>query len=234
MEKTKVLYIEDEPFLARIVKESLESRDFDVMLINDGALALNAFTDYAPDICVLDIMLPNKDGFTIAMEIRKIAHSIPLIFLTAKTQTSDLLKGFGLGGNDYLKKPFSMEELIVRINNLINLTSASQNQNLKSNDNGIIALGKYTFVPRKLELIFGTETRKLSLRETQLLEILIKDKENPVMRKDILMQIWSDDSFYNSRNLDVYISKLRDYLSKDPAIQILTLKGVGYRFILDL
>lgn len=233
MKKIKVLYAEDEPFLARIVKESLESRDFDVMLVDDGAMVTEAFEQFLPNICVLDIMLPNKDGFAIAAEIRVKNPMIPIIFLTAKTQTQDILQGFDVGGNDYLKKPFSMEELIVRINNLISLTSYQEQKSSKDNENGVTRLGAYSFVPRRLELIYGTEIRKLSLRETQLLEMLTEDLENPVLRKDILTRLWGDDSFYNSRNLDVYVSKLRDYLSKDPAIQIVTLKGVGYRFMIN-
>jgi DNA-binding response OmpR family regulator len=228
MDKIKVLYIEDEPFLARVVKESLESRDFDVSLVNDGADAIRSFSEFKPDICVLDVMLPNMDGFTIATEIRKLDPEIPVIFLTAKTQTSDLVKGFESGGNDYLRKPFSMEELIVRIRNLLQLTSrGNQKQN---NENGKISLGKYDFYPKKYELHLGDKIRKLSHRETRLLELLTRDMDTPILRQDILNFIWGDDSFFNSRNLDVYISRLRDYLSGDPAIQIVTLKGIGYRF----
>lgn len=233
MKKTKVLYVEDEPFLARVVKESLESRDFDVNLVVDGSLAYEAYQTFLPDICVLDVMLPQKDGFTIAQEIRENNPHIPIIFLTAKTQTHDLLKGFQAGGNDYLKKPFSMEELIVRIKNLLNLTSGSIAKQDTDALNGRIGIGKYSFFPRKFELQYLGEIRKLSFRETQLMELLIQDQENPVLRKDILLKLWGDDSFYNSRNLDVYISHLRDYLSKDADIQIITLKGIGYRFIIQ-
>jgi DNA-binding response OmpR family regulator len=228
MDKIKVLYIEDEPFLARVVKESLESRDFDVSLVNDGADAIRSFSEFKPDICVLDVMLPNMDGFTIATEIRKLDPEIPVIFLTAKTQTSDLVQGFESGGNDYLRKPFSMEELIIRIRNLLQLISrGNQKQNI---NNGRISLGKYDFYPKKYELQLGNEIRKLSHRETRLLELLTRDMDIPVIRRDILNIIWGDDSFFNSRNLDVYISRLRDYLSGDPAIQIVTMKGIGYRF----
>ena len=229
MEKIKVLYVEDEPFLARVVKESLESRDFDVNLVNDGARAISAFENYHPDICVLDVMLPNKDGFSIAKEIRKIDPVIPVIFLTAKTQTHDLLEGFDSGGNDYLKKPFSMEELIVRIHNLLKLTATISGKNREENKTEKNQLGRYSFYPKRYELHFDDQIRKLSHRETLLLSLLTSDMENPVLRQDILKGIWGDDSFYNSRNLDVYISKLRDYLSQDPKIQITTLKGVGYK-----
>jgi len=230
MEKIKVLYVEDEPFLARVVKESLESRDFEVALVTDGGLAGDEFDRFNPHICVLDVMLPHKDGYQIAREIRKKSAGIPIIFLTAKTQTSDLVTGFESGGNDYLRKPFSMEELIIRMQNLLHLTAANGQQGSLLKENEGIKLGKYIFYPHRLELLLNEESRKLSHRETQLLQILTRDINNPVTRQDILLKLWGDDSFYNSRNLDVYISRLRDYLSADPANQIITLKGFGYRF----
>jgi DNA-binding response OmpR family regulator len=230
MGKIKVLYVEDEPFLARIVKESLESRDLAVHLINDGALAINAFTSIQPDICVLDVMLPHKDGYTLATDIRRINPQIPIIFLTAKVQTEDLVKGFESGGNDYLRKPFSMEELIVRIHNLLHIVSQQSIQPAGKTQPEKISLGMYIFHPSRYELHLGQTIRKLSYRENSLLQLLTRDMKNPVLRRDILMEIWGDDSFYNSRNLDVYISHLRDYLSEDRNIQIITIKGVGYHF----
>src|SRR5216117_1561850 len=141
MSKTKVFYVEDEAFLARIVKESLESRGFEVIMESDGARAINLFKKSRPDVCVLDVMLPNKDGFTIADEIRDLNENIPIIFLTAKTQTEDVVKGFTLGGNDYLRKPFSMEELIVRIQNLLR-TKTEQPKKINADT---INFGSYTF-----------------------------------------------------------------------------------------
>lgn len=228
MAKTKLLYVEDEPFLARIVQESLESRDFDVTLVRDGREAISAFQKNQPDICVLDVMLPGKDGFTIAREIRKLQPAVPIIFLTAKTQTEDLLHGFEAGGNDYLRKPFSMEELIVRIHNLLKLLGGKEQSKAQAFVHETFPVGQYTFYPQMYELHFAGAIRKLSLRETQLLTMLVKDPGKPVMRKDILLELWGDDSYYNSRNLDVYISRLRDYLSADPQLQIVTIKGVGY------
>ncbi|QEC51655.1 DNA-binding response OmpR family regulator [Anseongella ginsenosidimutans] len=226
MKRTKVLYIEDEPALGRIVKESLESRDFSVSMGTDGGEAIASFLRNKPDICVLDIMLPEKDGYTIAREIRRISPTVPIIFLTAKTQTEDLLKGFESGGNDYIHKPFSMEELIVRISNLLQLTSG-----LSSPSPEIIPLGQYTFFPLRYELQNGADTRKLSYREANLLMIFMENRNALVKRKDILLRIWGDDSFFNSRTLDVYITKLREYLRKDPSIEIITVKGVGYHFV---
>lgn len=230
MNGVKVLYVEDEPFLARIVQESLESRGFIVRLVNDGASALQEFLEFMPDICVLDVMLPHRDGFSIATEIRKNHPRIPIIFLTAKVQTDDLVKGFESGGNDYLRKPFSMEELIVRINNLLQIVSGSNGVTDKPGTPEKITLGLYAYYPLRYELHFGEDIRKLSHRENRLLQLLTSDPDKPVMRKDILLDVWGDDSFFNSRSLDVYISRIRDYFSKDPSLQIITIKGVGYHF----
>jgi DNA-binding response OmpR family regulator len=225
MAKTKILYVEDEPFLGRIVKESLEVRDFDVRMVSDGKLALDSFLETKPDICVLDIMLPNLDGYSIAKKIRERNASVPIIFVSAKTQTEDLVKGFEVGGNDYLRKPFSMEELIVRVNNLLQLTNKLANSPKEN-----IALGQFQFIPQRYELRKGSVSKKLSAREAMLLQVLAENKNRVVSRKEVLMKVWGDDSFFNSRNMDVYITKLRDYLKDDPAIEIITIKGVGYNF----
>jgi len=228
MSKIKVLYVEDEPFLGRIVKDSLESRQLEVMMVADGAEALGAYKLFQPHICVLDIMLPNKDGYTISKEIRLEKANIPIIFLTAKTQTEDLIKGFESGGNDYLRKPFSMEELLVRINNLLHLTS-----NVISSNKDFIKLGIFEFWPNRYELRNQSSTKKLSHREASLLQMLVENPNTQVIRKDILMKLWGDDSFFNSRNLDVYITKLREYLREDPSIEIITIKGIGYHFVMS-
>ncbi|MEO7982863.1 MAG: response regulator transcription factor [Bacteroidota bacterium] len=227
MSLTKILYVEDELFLGKIVRESLESRGFEVVTEADGAKVLDLFKRSKPDICVLDVMLPNKDGFTIADEIREIDEEVPIIFLTAKTQTEDVVKGFSLGGNDYIRKPFSMEELIVRIQNLLkNRTDAPQKMS-----GGAATIGKYNFQLNRQLLTNGKEDRKLSYRESELLRLLYENREKIIDRKDILNLLWGNDSFFNSRNLDVYITKLRSYLKEDPSLEIITIKGVGYRFV---
>jgi len=228
MSKTKVFYVEDEVFLARIVKESLESRGFDVIMESDGAKALDLFRKTKPEICVLDVMLPNKDGFEIADEIREINEDIPIIFLTAKTQTEDVIKGFKLGGNDYVRKPFSMEELIVRIQNLLRL---GKDQPKITPD--LVKMGKYNFQLKRQVLSNGKEDRKLSFRESELLKLLYEYRDKIIDRKDILNLLWGNDSFFNSRNLDVYITKLRSYLKDDPSLEIITIKGIGYRFVVS-
>ncbi len=228
MQPIKVLYIEDEVSLAKIVKESLQGRSFSVRHLVDGNDLAQNFRDFQPDICVLDVMLPKKDGFTLGQEIRQLDPKIPILYLTAKSQTADVLQGFSSGGNDYLKKPFSLEELIVRIKNLCELSagvSASAPQA------STIQVGSYTFHPTKLELSRGTESKRLSYREAELFLLLLAHKNEVVNRKLILDKLWGDDNFFNSRNLDVYITKLRSYLKEDPKVQILTLKSVGYRLI---
>lgn len=229
---TKVLYVEDELFLGKIVQESLESRGFEVVMIDDGAKVMASFDSFLPDICLLDVMLPNRNGYELGADIRQRFPTLPIIFLTAKTQTEDVLKGFTSGGNDYIRKPFSMEELIARIHNLLNLSGQNASET-GGEQNGIIQLGKYEFDLRKYELRLQTQIRKLSHREAELLKILADHRNFTVERKMIMQQIWGDDSFFNSRNLDVYIARLRDYLREDERVQIITLKGVGYQFIVD-
>lgn len=226
MENVRILYVEDEPFLGRIVKESLESRAYNVHMVSDGKDALPVFRQERPHICVLDVMLPNKDGYAIASEIRGIDPQVPIIFVTAKTQTEDVVKGFETGGNDYLRKPFSMEELIVRVNNLVRLSRPAGTGTTPH-----LSIGKFEFHPNRYELRLGDVVRKLSHREAVLLTVLAEHKNVIVQRKEILMRVWGDDSFFNSRNLDVYITKLREYLRNDPAVEIVTIKGVGYRFV---
>lgn len=231
MKKTKILYVEDEVFLAKIVKESLETRGYEVLLEMDGADAVAQFKKSNPDICVLDIMLPNKDGFTIAGEIRETDIDIPIIFLTAKTQTTDLVKGFNLGANDYIRKPFSMEELIVRIENALRYRNNNSVQAVEVKDE--IKIGEFVFNPHRQTLINKEEERKLSFRESELLRLLYENRERVIDRKDILNVLWGSDSFFNSRTLDVYITKLRGYLKNDSSLEIITVKGIGYRFVIE-
>ena len=231
MNAIKILYVEDELFLGRIVKESLESRGYEVVLVDDGRLVSEVFKSLQPDLCLLDVMLPHKDGFELGHEIRALNSNIPIIFLTAKDQTRDVLKGFQSGGNDYLKKPFSVEELIVRIENLLSLTRLHIEKEKVAEIDGEVRIGKYLFDPVTLQLSSENQTRKLSHRETQLLSILCKNLNQPIDRRNILKEVWGDDHYFNSRNLDVYIRKLRDYLKEDPEVQLITLKGMGYQFV---
>ena len=223
----KILYVEDELFLAKIVKESLETRGYNVTMESDGDKVLQTFKRLSPDVCVLDVMLPNKDGFTIAEEIREVNSRVPIIFLTAKTQTADLVKGFSTGGNDYIRKPFSMEELIVRIENAMRF----KNEGKPARNSDEVRIGKYQFHLNRQTLSNNSEERKLSFRESELLKLLYENREKIIDRKDILTLLWGNDSFFNSRNLDVYITKLRGYLKEDESLEIITIKGIGYRFV---
>jgi DNA-binding response OmpR family regulator len=221
----KILYVEDEVFLGKIVSESLEQRGYQIKWVTDGADVMQSLTSAKPDICILDVMLPHINGFDLGSQIRKLHPALPIIYLTAKDQTEDVLKGFASGGNDYIRKPFSIEELIVRIENLM------KGQPTAGLSDAPTQLGDLQFSPRKMELITPTESIRLSHRESELLKILVEHQNLPIERKVILKQLWGDDSFFNSRNLDVYITKLRKHLKADPRIESITLKGVGYQFI---
>ena len=226
MKKIKILYVEDEIFLAKIVGETLQSRGYDVVMEADGAKALEVFNREKPDVCILDIMLPGKDGFMIADEIREKNAQVPIIFLSAKSQTSDVVNGFKMGANDYIRKPFSMEELIVRVENVVKNKSAPPEEVEE------IIIGKYVFNLKRQTLNHPSDQRKLSYRESELLKLLCENRDKVVERSEILTLLWGSDSFFNSRNLDVYITKLRNYLKLDPSIEIITIKGIGYRFVM--
>jgi DNA-binding response OmpR family regulator len=224
MNKIKVLLAEDETSLGMIVKESLESRDFIVFHAENGTEAFEMYQIEKPDVLVLDVMMPIKDGFTLAKEIRLENKIIPILFLTAKSQTSDVLEGFHLGGNDYLKKPFSMEELIVRIKYLLNKIE------LKTNvDN--IKIGEYSFNLTKQTLEHASEIEQLTHREAQLLFHLFEKRNEVLDRTFILNKLWGNNDFFNARSMDVFISKLRKKLKKDNTLQILNIRGFGYKLI---
>lgn len=227
----KILYVEDEVFLAKVVKESLERIGHEVVHLPDGKDVVNIFLKIKPDICILDIMLPYKNGYEIAKEVRNVNQSIPIIFLTAKSQTKDLVEGFQAGGNDYIKKPFSMEELQVRI---VNLMTLSKSKVAKKENDTLIKIGSnYSFHTLKHQLSNSKGTKTLSHKESQILILLCENINSTLERKEILLKVWNDDSYFNSRNLDVYIRKLRSYLSQDENVKIMTLKGVGYHFMVE-
>jgi DNA-binding response OmpR family regulator len=224
MNKTKVLLAEDEASLGMIVKESLETRGFTVFHAENGEEAFEVYKKENPDILVLDVMMPKKDGFTLAKEIRLDNKKIPIIFLTAKSQTSDVLEGFNHGGNDYLKKPFSMEELIVRIKSLLNRIETKTNVDA-------IKIGNYSFNLTKQTLENSLEIQQLTHREAQLLFYLFEKKNEILDRTFILNKLWGNDDFFNARSMDVFISKLRKKLKKDTNIKIINIRGFGYKLI---
>ena len=236
----KVLYLEDEPLLARIVKESLESRDCDIDWFTDGKSAAKALGEADKyDIAVLDVQLPGEDGFTIGKRLKGQFPRLPILYLTARTQAKDVLAGFDAGGNDYVRKPFSMEELLVRMKNLVSFredTASSTNfEPAAAPNTETYEFGNFTFDYPNLRLHFRDEKKhELSHREAELLRLFVRARGQTVIdRKHILMELWHDDGFFNSRNLDVYVRKLRAMLEDDPRVRIITLRGVGYRFVVE-
>ncbi len=223
---TKILLAEDEAALGMIVQESLESRGFEVLFCKDGVEAREAYLAQKPDLLVLDVMMPRLDGFTLVQELRKLDQYIPIIFLTAKSRTEDVVEGFGYGANDYLKKPFSMEELIVRIKALLNRSVAQPAE-------AVATVGAYTF-DHKAQLLTHAptnHTEQLTHREAELLHALLQNRNQLTDRKLILESLWGNNDFFNARSMDVFISKLRKKLSRDPGIQILNVRGYGYKLI---
>ncbi|WP_286923802.1 response regulator transcription factor [Flavobacterium sp. UBA4197] len=222
--KVTILLAEDEATLGLIIKESLETRDFKVTHCLNGVEALAHFIHEKPDAIVLDIMMPKKDGFTLAQEIRKKDKTIPIIFLSAKSQVQDVVDGFQYGGNDYLKKPFSMEELIVRIHALLGRTG-------KSNPEEQLNIGRYRFNYNKQTLEHQALVFYLTHREALVLKLLLENKNEIVDKSFALNKIWGKDDFFNGRSMDVFISKLRKKLTLDSSIQIINIRGRGYKLI---
>ena len=222
--KIKVLLAEDEPNLGHIIKESLESRNFQVFLAENGMKAQELYHQTTPNILVLDVMMPVKDGFTLAKEIRQSDQQTPIIFLTSKSQTADVLEGFKYGGNDYIKKPFSMEELIVRMESLIRADLVTKTPKM-------LSIGDYSFNPTKQTLDYKTEKITLTHRESELLFLLYQNKNETTNRTHILDKLWGIDDFFNGRSMDVFITKLRKKLKKDENIQIVNVRGFGYKLI---
>ena len=194
------------------------------LFTKDGEEALVAFKNQTFDALVLDVMMPKKDGFSVAKEIRESDKNIPIIFLTAKSQTKDVVEGFEIGGNDYLKKPFSMEELIVRIQSLLG-------RNFKKPTTEILSIGKYTLDTTKQVLRFSDLILTLTHRECSLLQFLIENKNQVLDRSHILNAVWNNDDFFSGRSMDVFITKLRKKLNLDPNIQIINVRGQGYKII---
>lgn len=226
MKENKIIAIlaEDEETLSQIVKESLETRNFIVIPCKNGKEALETFYKEKADVLILDVMLPIKDGFSVAIEIRKTNKQIPIIFLTAKSQTHDVIEGFKSGGNDYLKKPFSMEELIVRIHSLLN-------RNEKILDDDLIEIGNYKFNRVQQQLVYQNTIQNLTNRESELLYCLHQNKNKIIERSIILNLLWGNEDFFTTRSMDVFITKLRKKLDKDSSIKILNIRNQGYKLL---
>lgn len=220
-----ILLVEDEVSLAMIVKDALEEEGYEVTIARDGLEGLEQYFREHPALIIADVMMPEVDGFEMVRRIRRMDKEVPVLFLSARSSVDDIVFGFGLGANDYLRKPFSLRELIARVKAL---TVKSQSEPV-----AVIyhELGLYTFYPSTQTLQIGGEEIELSFRESELLRFLCESGTLPVDTKDILLQLWGNDSFYNTRSLHVFITKLRHKLEKDPRIKILNVRGIGYKLV---
>ena len=218
----KILLVEDNDTLGYVLKEYLEMKDFQVVWAQDGAKGLDAFKKNKFDLCILDVMMPEIDGFTLAGVIRDSNEHLPIIFLTARSLKVDKLKGFNLGADDYLVKPVDEEELVARIHAVLRRSSKA------TSDNELFQIGRYTFDAKNQKLQFEDAVQFLTEREAQILKLLCLHKENLLSRKYVLQTIWGKSDYFNRRSMDVFISKLRKYLSKDPSIQINNVHGSGF------
>ncbi len=224
--KTKILYAEDDINLAFVTRDNLEVREYEVKHCENGQDALATFQGDKFDICVLDVMMPKMDGFELAKEIRKINREIPILFLTAKADKDDRIAGLRLGADDYIVKPFSIEELILKIEVFI---KRSRLVDGPSQAGKRVQLGKYTLDLEALELRLGPDVKKLTYREGELLNHFAAQRGKILKREDILNTIWGDDDYFKGRSLDVFISRLRKYLKDDPEVKIENIHGIGFR-----
>ncbi|QHS58824.1 response regulator transcription factor [Chitinophaga agri] len=227
--KINVLLVEDEPVLAAIIKESLETRDFLVSIAINGNNGWTLFKKLKPDICIIDVMLPGKDGFSLVSDIRTVDEKIPIIFLTARKQPEDVIRGLEIGADDYMKKPFSMEELVLRLK--IMVRRQVQFSGPMNSTAGMLKVGRFTFNTQKQELTTQEQVIQLSQREADLLRLLIGAKNELLDRKTALLKLWGDDDPFTARSMDVYITRLRKYLREDTSVGIINIRGKGYSLI---
>ncbi|BBE17383.1 transcriptional regulatory protein rprY [Aquipluma nitroreducens] len=228
--KVKLLLAEDDENLGLLLKEYLIAKGYETDLYSDGELAYKGFTKNQPyNLCILDIMMPKKDGISLAKDIRLLNMDVPIIFLTAKNMKEDVLEGFKIGADDYITKPFSMEELIFRIEAIMRRVSQDNN----SHEDAVYQLGIYTFDSRKQILTGGEEDEvKLTTKEAELLRLLCNNANKVLERNFALKTIWIDDNYFNARSMDVYITKLRKHLKDDPKVEIINVHGKGYKLIM--
>jgi two-component system, OmpR family, response regulator len=225
--KPKILLCEDDTNLGMVLKNYLELNDYEVTLERDGRLGLAAFQREKFDICLLDVMMPNMDGFTVAEEIRDINPDVPLFFLSAKTMKDDIIQGYKLGADDYITKPFDSDVLLHKIKAIL-----KRNEELhKEEANAEFDLGKYHFNPRLRELVVNGKTQTLSPKENELLKMLSEYKNDLLPREAALKKIWGSDTYFNGRSMDVYIAKLRKYLKEDAKLEIVNIHGNGFRLV---
>ncbi len=223
----KVLLAEDDPNLGLLLNQFLRAKGFETTLCPDGEIAYDRFINGSYNFVILDVMMPKKDGFSVAKDIRGIDKEIPILFLTAKGMKEDKLKGFEIGADDYLTKPFSMEELLARMNAII------KRSGIEVEDKKEFAIGSYSFNYDTRILSLNGEEDKLTTKESELLKILCKNKGKEVDRNDMLKAVWGDDNYFNGRSMDVYITKLRKYLKKDESVEIVNIHGKGFKLMVN-
>ena len=226
--KARILLVEDDQNLGFVIQDALRRKGFQVHLCRDGKEGLKQFNEHPYDLCVLDVMLPQKDGFSLAEDIRLVNRDIPIVFLTAKSQIEDRIAGFKAGGDDYLTKPFSHEELILRIEAILRRTHGREEE-----DRDRFELGDFTFDHRNLVLSHSDEERKLTRKEADVLRLLCMHRDQVLPRELVLNMVWGDDTYFLGRSLDVFISRLRKYLKGDPKVQIVNVHGVGFKLVVD-
>ena len=225
MEKIHVLLVEDEKTLSMIIKDTLEEQGFLISIAFNGEEGLRTFYTQKPDVVVADVMMPRMDGFEMVRRIRQTDRTTPVLFLTARSGINDVVEGFQLGANDYLKKPFSMQELIIRIKALLHKAFVNKEQT------NLFEIGNYLFNAVSQQLSYAGTSQELSHRESEILRRLCEHRNEVVNTQSILLELWGDDSFFNSRSLHVFITKLRHKLSKDERIRIVNVRGIGYKLI---
>lgn len=226
-EKVKILLCEDDENLGMLLREYLQAKGFNADLFGDGEAGYKAFLKGRYDLCVLDVMMPKKDGFTLTQEIRTVNSEIPIIFVTARSLKEDVLEGFKLGADDYITKPFSMEELVLRIEAILRRVRGKKGKEITT-----YKIGKFTFDTQKQVLLFDDKTTKLTTKESELLSLLCAHTNEILERNFALKTIWIDDNYFNARSMDVYITKLRKHLKDDPTIEIINIHGKGYKLII--
>ena len=226
-EKIKILLCEDDENLGTLLCEYLIAKGFDAVLCPDGEVGYKEFIKTKYDMCILDVMMPKKDGFSLAQDIRQINAQVPIIFLTARVQKEDVLEGFDKGAGDYITKPFSMEELVKRVEAILRRVRGKKNK-----ESTHYKIGRYSFDTQKQILAIGDKQTKLTTKENELLSLLCAHANEILKRNDALRTIWIDDNYFNARSMDVYITKLRKHLKDDDQVEIINIHGQGYKLII--
>lgn len=225
--EVRILLAEDDINLGQLLQSFLKSKGFSVSLAQNGQIAFDKFSKNEYDFCIFDVMMPEMDGFTLAKEVREIDKQVPILFLTAKSMKNDKLEGFAVGADDYLTKPFAMEELLARINAILRRTESVITENQQDE----VMIGSIKYEPDFRLLHLENEVKKLTTKENQLLQLLVKNKNEILDRNATLRAIWGDDNYFNGRSMDVYIAKLRKLLKEDPSIEIMNVHGKGFKLV---